>query len=362
MLFVRWTITTLLLLLILTSSIQGGGVNNGREHRDFAEEFPTIQEIQEMSKLSLLVYKFHYQTNVTCDTINSQDSTYDINCHWYLHDTELGTQVLLVSHDVQKYIAIVFAGTDDIRTSVEDANIFTKPFGNNNTITLPFSDNKIRVHAGFNNAVFTNQIWEQIYNHTKILVEQKPKYQLYTTGHSLGAANSILTATAIASLKTQSHDDSSSDSTATYGVSFPPVKCINFGCPQIGNENWKDYFTGTSPLRNNLSIWRVVLAWDLVPRLPELFYHVGHTIQVDGKIDDVRVYYEHYGNATKGYAGAPSGWYSKSYAWFPYALYYHHVHKYVARLNEFNNTFVWPKYFYPVDGTVYDDGKSSMNI
>ena len=192
-------------------------------------------------------------------------------------------------------------------------------------------------------------------------MKQKPNYKLYTTGHSLGAANAILTATAIASLQEkqqQNHNESTTTTTTTASaVSFPPVKCINFGCPQIGNEYWKDYFNVTSPLRNKLSIWRVVLAWDLIPRLPELFYHVGHTIQVDGKIDDVRIYYEHYGNTTKGYAGAPSGWYSKSYAWFPYAIYYHRVHKYVARLNEFNDTFVWPKHFYPVDATVYDDGK-----
>ena len=149
MLFDRRMITPFLLFLILLiSSIEEGRAEDdvfGEKNRqpNFANEFPTINEIQEMSKLSLLVYKFHYQTNVTCDTINTQDSKdyHDINCHWYLHDTELGTQVLLVSNDVQQYIAIVFAGTDDIRTSLEDANIFTKPFGNNNTITLPYTDN-----------------------------------------------------------------------------------------------------------------------------------------------------------------------------------------------------------------------------
>jgi hypothetical protein len=99
----------------------------------------------------------------------------------------------------------------------------------------------------------------------------------------------------------------------------------------------------------------VVLAWDLVPRLPELFYHVGHTIQIDGKTDEVRVYYDHYGDSTRGYAGAPMGWYSKSYAWLPYAIYYHRVHKYVTKLNQFNCSSSWPQHFYPVDGTIYDD-------
>jgi Lipase (class 3) len=308
----------------------------------FADQLPTLPETQEMAKLSSLVYKFRYHRNFTCENFpdHRDDTTRDIDCHWYLHDEGLGTQVLLVSNDVQKYVSVVFAGTDDLRTSLQDADIFTKPFGNNDTIYL--KDPNVRVHAGFNNAVFTDNIWEQIYNRTNALWLQKTSsgkdYQLYTTGHSLGAANAMLVATAFATL----HDR------------FPPVKCINFGGPQTGNTDWMHYFNTTSPLREQVSIFRVVLAWDLVARLPEFFYHVGHTIQIDGKTNEVRAYYEHYGDESRGYAGAPLSWYSRSYAWLPFALNDHHMRKYVLHVQDLNET-TWVKQFFPTDGTVYDD-------
>lgn len=318
-------------------------VNAAKVH--FADTLPTLQETQEMSTLSSLVYKFRYRQNYTCDNFpdHRDNTTKDINCHFYLHDESLGTQVLLVSNDVLKYVTVVFAGTDDIRTSLQDADIFTKPFGNNDTIYL--KDPNIRVHAGFNNAVFTDNIWNQVYNQTKLLWKQKSKhakgnngYQLYTTGHSLGAANSMLIATAFATLPNQ----------------LPPIKCINFGGPQTGNTGWMDYFNSSSPLRDSVSIFRVVLAWDLVARLPEFFYHVGHTVQIDGKTNEVRVYYEHYGDESRGYAGAPTSWYSRSYAWLPSALNDHHIRKYVERMHDLNETS-WAKGFFPTEGTIYDD-------
>lgn len=257
----------------------------------FADVLPSLGETKEMAVLSRLVYKFRFLQNFTCDNIpeHLDDDTKYIDCHWYFHDYYLGTQVLIVSNQEEEYVAVVYAGTDDLKTSLEDANIFTKPFGNNESVKL--DDSAIHVHAGFNNAVFTHNIWEQVRNKTKALWKEKSQaskdFQLYTTGHSLGAANAMLTATAFAML-----DDD-----------FPPVKSITFGAPQTGNANWRKYFNATSPLRDRLSIYRVVLAWDLVARLPEFFYHVGHTVQIDGKTDEVRVYYEHYGDESRGYAG-----------------------------------------------------------
>jgi hypothetical protein len=251
----------------------------------------------------------------------------------------LGTQVLLVSKDVKKYVAVVYAGTDDLRTSLEDANIFTKPFGNNGTVT--FNDDTIRVHGGFNHAVFTHDIWEQVYDKTTALWRQKSQsskdFQLYTTGHLLGAANAMLTAAAFSLFRDE----------------LPPVKCITFGAPQTSNSYWKKYFNATSPLCDKLGIFRVVLAWDVVARLPEFFYHVGHTVQIDGKTNEVRVYYEHYGDETKGYAGAPIGWYSRA-AFLPYALNYHRIHKYLEHVQSLNHSS-WVRRFFPADAVVYDD-------
>lgn len=310
---------------------------NSGSRPPLADQFPELTETITMAKLSKLVYQFRYSdpdTKSHCDQFNEENRS-DLSCHWYLHDSDLGTQVLLVSSQEGQFITIIFAGTDDVRTSLEDADIFTKPFGNNSTIRFPDRPD-VRVHAGFDNAVFMDNVWEQVYAHTSALLHDHPTYSLWTTGHSLGAANAILTATALATL---GHT----------------VRSISFGCPQTGNIEWRNYFNGTSPLRETLGIWRVVLSWDLVPRLPELFYHVGHTIQMDGKTEnEVIAYYEHYGNPALGYAGAPTGWYSLSYAWLPFALNYHHMGKYLDHLLRLDSSY-WVKDFFPTSAIAHDD-------
>lgn len=81
---------------------------------------------------------------------------------------------------------------------------------------------------------------------------------------------------------------------------------------------------------------------------------VGHTIQIDDKTNDVKVYYEHYGDQERGYAGVPDGWYSKSYAWLPYALHYHHMPKYVESLEGIGPES-WTETFFGTNSSVYDD-------
>jgi hypothetical protein len=223
---------------------------------DRSVEFPTMAETLEMAKLADLVYQFKEEDESYCASFSNAEG---VQCHWYFHDEELGTQVMIASNYHKRYFAVVFAGTDDVRTSLEDMDIRMKPFGNNSTVHL--DDPDIKVHAGFDNAVFSG-IFNEVSKRLKRLHLCHPFYKkLYTTGHSLGAANSILTATGLA-------------------LEGKSVVSINFGCPRTGNTEWRDYFNSTSPLNPHLGIWRVVLGWDLVPRLPEFFEHVGHTIQL----------------------------------------------------------------------------------
>jgi predicted lipase len=227
--------------------------------KPYSEIFPSFNDVVSMARLSNLVYDFGSDRNFTCADFTSDPQIHneDISCELYTHDYDLGTQVLLVSNKKEKYIAVIFAGTDDIKTSLEDTNILTKKFGNNSTRLTKDTDQrykKAKVHRGFNNAVFTHGIWERIHSKTQDLLQKYPSYSLWTTGHSLGGANAILAAIAFAS----------SNQNQT-------VLSVSFGCPQIGNRYWRDYFNSTSPLTNNLGIWRVVLAWDLVPRLPQFF-------------------------------------------------------------------------------------------
>eukprot|EP00934_Nitzschia_sp_Nitz4_P007002 Nitzschia sp. Nitz4//scaffold305_size22082//6383//10884//NITZ4_008581-RA/size22082-processed-gene-0.1-mRNA-1//1//CDS//3329547086//6992//frame0 len=296
-------------------------------------------ETLELAHLSDLVYEFKGHPDTYC----AQYKKEHVQCHWYYHDTKLGTQVMLVSNKKLKYLAIVYAGTDDVKTSLEDIDIAKVPFGNNGTVQLDNPD--ILIHKGFNSAVFVEGVFDQVFARLQQLQRKHPKYKLYTTGHSLGAANAVLTATALSVL---GHE----------------VVSINFGCPRTGNVPWRDFLGPTSPLNAKLGIWRVVLGWDLVPRLPDFFDHVGHTIQLWGENhykydkespDVVECYYKHYGDAAKGYAGTPSGWQSKPYAWVPGAIVSHHIAKYVEYLEVLQEKQLWVEEFKKVQPIAYDD-------
>jgi hypothetical protein len=304
-----------------------------------ADKFPAIQEGVDMVRLSHLAYHFNHEDDSYCDTYSSKDG---YNCEWYYHNTCLGTKVLLMTNSRKRRIVVAFAGTDDLRTSLEDVNIAKKPFGNNST---RLADMEILVHAGFDSAVFSHGLWEEIFDRVQSLSRRHPFYKIYTTGHSLGAANSILTATAL----------------ATEGYH---VTCINFGCPQTGNKKWREYFNATSPLEGKLSIWRIVLGWDLIARLPDFFYHVGHTIQLwseHPKMFDryspnvVEAYYQHYGNEEKGYASDPPGWYMKSHEWMPVAMLYHPIGLYVMAMENLAEAGTWVDTFKVFNPIGYDD-------
>ncbi|KAL3928143.1 MAG: hypothetical protein SGBAC_012772 [Bacillariaceae sp.] len=285
----------------------------------FANQFPSLEETLWMAKLSKLAYEFRHEDENYCQTFQPADGT---KCEWYDHNKLLGTQVLIVSNKVHKYIAVVFAGTDDIRTSLEDAHATQKPFGNNSTISLPEG---IKVHSGFDNAIFLHGIWEQISSRIKRLKMRHPFFRIYSTGHSLGGANSLLTA---AALNLQGHK----------------ITSISFGCPQTGNKLWSQFFNTTSPTKNKLAIWRVVLGWDLVPRLPDFFFHAGHTIQLwknSTNVTSVESYFEHYGNEALHYAGAPPGWSAKPHFIGPDALTSHFMTKYIDHLEELSNSDTW---------------------
>jgi hypothetical protein len=319
------------------------GVNSSnatKKKQDYANQFPSLQDTLHMAKLSKLVYHFRHEDDDYCQNYPSVDG---VKCEFYVHNHLLGTQVMIVSNRKHRYVAVVFAGTDDIRTSLEDVDVTQKPFGNNSTIYL---NNDVQVHAGFDNAVFLHGIWEEISSRIERLLRTHPLAHIFTTGHSLGAANSILAATA---LSLEGHQ----------------VTSINFGCPKTGNQNWRQYFNGASPLKKKLRLWRVVLGWDLIPRLPDLFYHAGHTIQIWGSdtkknsTSDLQVeaYYEHYGDSSLEYAGAPSGWNAKPHFIAPGALMSHFMTKYIEHLEALENMTLWVDAFKKdgIDPIAYDD-------
>lgn len=292
-------------------------------------------------------------------------------CLHYSHDYSLGTQVLVVRSTLHNYVAIAYAGTDDWKTALTDGDILTGEFGvDNSTTTNSTQDNNdinsifqkvpddVRVHRGFNSEVFDNDGFRTILNcvssarlggscddngsaggtNSMDAAPSSATYahgpnpiQLITTGHSLGAADSVLLGVAL-------------------HLAYPneTVRSINFGCPKIGNSAWAFWVNslqpdnggqipsvdGGSKKLGSFEIFRFVNKIDLVPRLPELppLSHTGHTLQmsIGGEIN---AYYDHVGNGNLGYAGVPFGWGATPYAFLPGALASHISHHYVEYFN-----------------------------
>jgi Lipase (class 3) len=293
--------------------------------------FPSTDDVQEMAILSHLVYKFRGQTD--CDSASGGDPILppDVKCHFYRHDLTMGTQVLVLSNPDKQYIAVVFAGTDDLRTTLADGDILMKPFGSNDTGLLPG-----RVHAGFDNNVFKHGLDSTILD--ILLQETQPNYRTFTTGHSLGAADAVLVAADIVLKQNQK------------------VTSINFGCPRIGNY---ELIQAMNRLEQ-LQVWRFVLGWDLVPRLPAYpFQHIGHTVQMTR--NETKVYYQHLGNETLGYVGVPSGWASTPFVWVPGAMASHRMVKYLEHLQDPTTNLDLKRFETVDDAPIIDDDDFNIN-
>lgn len=338
-----------------------------------------------------MVYAFHKEDygnsdldNHVCERINTGNYTIindrivpkGIHCHWYHHDWTGGVQVMIVSSEVKQYVAVVFAGTDDFRTSITDVNIRMTEFGSSSGVTadenrnnyvmdppspypvynVSLPDPKIRVHAGFDHAVFDRNLFGEVVVRVESI--RKPDDRILTTGHSLGAANAVLTAVGFIQYYEQvrqqehrSNDENNVHQASSEAASsrvLPPVPdrvvSINFGCPQTGNTAWRDFLHTDAVIKRRLSIWRFVLGWDLVPRLPEVLQHVGHTVQLsyssytaEEANQTASAYYHHIGNETMQLAGVPFGWGAKPFVWVPGAIFSHVMNRYCKFLIDCNN-------------------------
>ena len=403
------------------------------------DRFPTLAETLDMAALSILVYRFYNVSappeddDLICERFNAGQFTpsnvppdfsipADLQCHWYYHDRDHeGTQLMITSSLSHNYLALVFAGTDDYQTSLLDLDIRRIPFGDGQNWTLPNVPPRVYVHAGFNNAVFENGLFDQILAKFEevrwTLSSQHPNLHLhlYSTGHSLGAAASLVAAVGLTSYYHQAYPHhqynaiaSMQEDTSTAGFlrnwrpkkkkkhlhpempPHPKITCLNFGEPAVGNRAWRDYIHN-APEMQDLRIWRYVMGWDIVPRLPSTFSHVGHTVQMDGYdgtpsgkgqdsalismrddyIDDdgfdpsnstnvftgtVDAYYQHYGNKTLGLAAVPMGWSGAPYIWIPGSIAEHFATRYWQFFFDFqraqgkDDALVWIHNFVPLSG------------
>jgi len=224
---------------------------------------------------------------------------------------------------VGNYVAVVYAGTDDFRTALTDAHTTKSRYGPDVNGTYPLSpSDDVRVHKGFNNAVFRDGLMDRVLETVQSVVMdenenggvdgKRGKREIFTTGHSLGGADSVLCAVALSGYFEEEM-----------------VTSVSFGCPKIGNGAWKDFVDEIS----NVAVWRLVNLLDLVPRLPNIGYrHVGHTVQLGRK--DTRAYWLHEGDLDLGYRGVPLGWSSCAYVLTPMAAYEHLIGNYIKYITQ----------------------------
>lgn len=352
----RFTIfiySQLLILLLIENS------------QSLSEEFPSLEYLNDFVTLSGAVYDMNSRR---CERSTEEEKNRilpaHINCHTYIK-TLLGTEVMVVSSSStsssptnhgKNYIAVCFAGTDSIRDSLLDANVFSSEFGpkrndrSDHSDDPPISfnprpDKDVRVHAGFNSAVFGEGLYDRLLKEVSSLLEKFPTHEIVLTGHSLGGADAILLGTAFAL----------DENFVNKNTTKKQISVFNFGCPKTGNKAWIKYANEIP----NLGIWRFVLQHDAIPRLPTNFFHVGHTAQINHHKDEVggHAYYLHYGNEELGFAGLGTAWELESL--FPDSMYRHlisHYEKYFKDMtkkieNKGNSSSVFIDHFVRTNST-----------
>uniref|UniRef100_A0A7S2PYQ6 Fungal lipase-type domain-containing protein n=1 Tax=Skeletonema marinoi TaxID=267567 RepID=A0A7S2PYQ6_9STRA len=364
--------------------------------------FPNTEIVLDMARLSYAVYHLRKKVS-SCDSLIYNDTTKngtqqelpsdvfkrllpnETSCLYYNHDYSLGRQVLIVRNTAKNYVAVAYAGTDDWRTALSDGEILTEAFGprpaDNNTnvpsiggkhggnISSIFDSvpSKVRVHSGFNNDVFANAGFSTVLQcvssgrhggncdgkKTDNNIQTTQPYRLYTTGHSLGAASSVILGAAL-------------------HLTYPSekIQSVNFGCPKQGNLEWSAWIDTLQPNynpshpgsglvdhRGTFEMFRFVNKIDLVPRLPDPLYfqHAGHTLQMSTG-GNVKAYYDHIGNGDLDFAGVPYGWGAAPYVFLPGAIASHMCTHYLDYLHDYlPNTTSYVVNFELVDNNTRSD-------
>ena len=190
-----------------------------------AVAYDRLDDPQECLKNSLPSDKFYLQAMVTK------------NCDWFKNKC---SGYVAVSHTL-KVIVVAFRGSEDLGQA-----------------TVQFLESLFSSKTRFLNGAVESywkrgfqKLWQSsMETEVKDVVAKNPSYQIWVTGHSLGAAMASLTSTWL----------------AYYNIA--PRKNIilyTFGMPRVGNY---DYALQHDQLLNNS--WRVVNYNDMVPHFPRV--------------------------------------------------------------------------------------------
>ena len=98
-----------------------------------------------------------------------------------------------------------------------------------------------------------NALLPQVIPIVQDLAQENPTYQIWVTGHSLGAAISTLCALEL------------------YSSGLKSLNVYNYGCPRVGNSEFAQYYDSRIP-----NTFRVVNGRDVVPTVPPKVLGFSH--------------------------------------------------------------------------------------
>jgi len=147
-------------------------------------------------------------------------------------------------------LIISFRGTDSCKDWLTDLKFWKKVIPYNNT------SSRIRVHAGFINAYKSEEVRGRIMEFVTPDI-----YFIRITGHSLGAALSVLCAVDL-----------------QYNFPKKDIEVALFGCPRVGNKAFAESYN-----KRIFKTLRVENGNDIVTKIPPCilgYYHVGIRIHI----------------------------------------------------------------------------------
>tara|TARA_B100001063_G_scaffold183104_1_gene172423 strand:+ start:663 stop:1535 length:873 start_codon:yes stop_codon:yes gene_type:complete len=173
----------------------------------------------------------------------------------FINDNDTDLQVAITKSEKKKRITVVFRGSESKTDWYYDLQIRK----------MKLHDD-VYVHSGFHRQLHINNNYEKIRDCVKNLLNENKEYEIFVTGHSLGAALSTLFG-----YELSREIDSN-------------IIVISFASPRVGNYNWRKAFDNKS----NLAHYRVTNNRDIVTASPMILYnHVGINIHLKPSSYDI---------------------------------------------------------------------------
>lgn len=168
-------------------------------------------------------------------------------------------QVGITISETHKRITVVFRGSESKYDWYYDLSFLKRKLHDD-----------VYVHSGFYKQLHNENVYDEILKEVQDLLEKHPDYNVFVTGHSLGAALSTLFGYEL-SKEIDKH-----------------VTIVSFASPRIGNHEFRKAFDK----QDNLTHYRISNHRDIITAAPMiLFQHVGINLSLsDDKLEIFKTY------------------------------------------------------------------------